>query len=59
MRPLHIERPAFHVLASFPRAREGGASASGFDSAAPAPAMGTLRREPIESAGRGAPRSLS
>ena len=32
---------------------EGGASASGFDLAAPAPAMGILRREPIETAGRG------
>ena len=48
-----LAEPAFHVLASFPRAREGGRSASGFDLAAPAPAMGTLRREPIESAGRG------
>ena len=50
---LHLKGAAFHVLASFPRAREGGRSASGFDLAAPAPAMGTLRREPIESAGRG------
>ena len=50
---LHLKGAAFHVLASFPRAREGGRSASGFDLAAPAPAMGTLRREPIETAGRG------
>jgi hypothetical protein len=51
--PAQAYLAAFPVLASFPRAREGGASASGFDSAAPAPAMGTLRREPIETAGRG------
>ena len=44
---------ALTVLSSFPRAREGHPSASGFDLAAPAPAMGTLRREPIETAGRG------
>ena len=63
---LHLKGAAFHVLASFPRAREGGRSASGFDLAAPAPAMGlfgasrskalaesSFRREPIESAGRG------
>ena len=49
----HLKGAAFHFCASFPRAREGGASASGFDSAAPAPAMGTVRREPIETAGRG------
>ena len=28
---LHLKGSAFHVLASFPRAREGGRSASGFD----------------------------
>ena len=49
---LHLKGAAFHLLASFPRAREGGASASGFDLGA-ARAMGTLRREPIETAGRG------
>ena len=43
---------AFSFFAPFPRAREGGASASGFDPAARA-AMGTVRREPIETAGRG------
>ena len=45
---------ALHVLASFPRAREGGPSASGFDSAAPARSYrAAVRREPIETAGRG------
>ena len=40
---------AFHVLAPFPRAREGGPSASGFD---PGGAGRELWREPIETAGR-------
>ena len=31
---------AFHLCATFPRAREGGASASGFDPAAPARSYG-------------------
>ena len=31
---------AFHLCAAFPRAREGGASASGFDPAAPARSYG-------------------
>ena len=42
-----------HLVPVSSCAREGGPSASGFDPAAPAPAMGTLRREPIETAGRG------
>ena len=47
------EGSAFHLGFAFPRAREGGASATGFDPAAPAPSYGTLRREPIETADRG------
>ena len=50
---LHLKGAALPLRTPFPRAREGGPSASGFDLAAPAPAMGTLRREPIETAGRG------
>jgi alcohol dehydrogenase, propanol-preferring len=42
-----------NCLMLFPRAREGGASASGFDRRRRRGAMGTVRREPIESAGRG------
>ena len=38
---------------SFPRAREGGASASGFDRRRRRAAMGSARHEPIETAGRG------
>ena len=33
---LHLKGAAFHLLSPFPRAREGGPSASGFDPAAPA-----------------------
>ena len=42
-----------NFVMSFPRAREGGASASGFDRRRRRAAMGTVRREPIETAGRG------
>ena len=45
---------AFHLCAPFPRAREGGASASGVSiRRRRRAAMGTVRREPIETAGRG------
>ena len=44
-----------HVLPSFPRARGGGASASGFDLAAPAPAIGNFfgasRSKPLAEGG--------
>ena len=48
------EGSAFHLGAPFPRAREGGASASGVSiRRRRRAAMGTVRREPIETAGRG------
>jgi hypothetical protein len=49
-----LAQPAFHVGGAFPRAREGGTPRPAFSiRRRRRAAMGTVRREPIETAGRG------
>jgi hypothetical protein len=54
---LHLKGAALPVLASFPRAREGGSSASAFDPAAPARSYRvgrfTTRSKPLAEGGCG------